>query len=141
MTRADLDRTQAVRAWLAAGGEELSPRVRDNVLREFPATNQDRPHWAARLASDPAPSLSVLRSVLRSLSRWPSRWSVPVCLAGTDQGVPEGRYAYNGPPDVDLQRWTPGPSPTPDTIDYSYRDVGFMRPGSTRRDTERPDPH
>ena len=47
MTRADLDRTRVVRDWLAAGSEELSPRVLDNVLREFPATNQDRPHWAA----------------------------------------------------------------------------------------------
>jgi hypothetical protein len=51
MNRSDVDRMHAVRAWLAEGSTELSPRVFDTVLREIPATSQDRPHWASpRLA-------------------------------------------------------------------------------------------
>ena len=68
MTPSDRYRTQAVRAWLAAGSEELSPRVLENVLRGFlPRTSTDP---IGRLPGpSSAPSPPVLRSVLR-LSCW-----------------------------------------------------------------------
>lgn len=38
---------------MADGPEELSPRVLETVLRDFPTTSQDRPFWAPRLQVAP----------------------------------------------------------------------------------------
>ena len=113
MTRLDLDRARVVRAWLAAGGEELSPRVRENVLREFPATNQDTPHWAALWPqfSSFAVGAAVGAAVAITLV-------VAMLGAGLFAGYPRGGTGATTAP-------TPyAPSPTPGPIDYSYRGVG-----------------
>ena len=125
MTRADLDRTRIVRAWLAAGSEELSPRVLDNVLREFPVTNQDRPHWAP--AWPQFSSFAVGAGVGAAMA-------VALVVAMIGAGLLPGfRFGGTGAtatptPAVrsPIPRSTPAPSPTPDTIDRSYRDVGII---------------
>ena len=113
MTRADQDRTQAVRAWLAAGSEELSPRVLENVLREFPATNQDRPHWAA-----PWPQFSSF-----AVGAAFGAAAVMLVVAVIGAGL-LGRFQPGGSGSTPTPSATAA-SPTPDTIDRSYRDVGF----------------
>ena len=125
MTRLDLDRARVVRAWLAARGEELSPRVRENVLREFPATNQDTPHWAA-----PWPQFSSF-AVGAAVG---AAVAVMLVVAMIGAGLLPG-YQFGGtgatatPPPAarsPIPRSTPAPSPSPDTIDRSYRDVGII---------------
>ena len=114
MTRADLDRTRVVRDWLAAGSEELSPRVLDNVMREFPATNQDRPHWAA-----PWPQFSSF-AVGAAVGAAAVTLVVAVIGAGLFGGFqPSGSETTPTPTQSAL-------SPTPTVIDYSYRDEGFI---------------
>jgi len=114
MTRADLDRAGVVRAWLAAGSEELSPRVLDNVLREFPATNQDRPHWAAAWPqfSSFAAGAAVGAAVAVTLA-------VAMIGAGLFAGYQRGGTGATATPSP------VAPSPTVGAIDYSYRNVGF----------------
>lgn len=113
MTRLDLDHARVVRAWLEAGGEELSPRVRENVLREFPATNQDTPHWAA---SWPQVSSFAVGAVLGAAAV-----TVVVAVMGAELF---GRFQPGGA-GATATPIADAPSPTPKAIDYSYRDVGF----------------
>jgi hypothetical protein len=125
MTRADVDRTGFVRAWLAAGSEELSPRVLENVLREFPAMNQDRPHWAAAW-----PQFSSFAAGAAVGAAMAVTLAVAMVGAGLFGGDQRGGPGVTGTPTpaarTPIPRGTPGPSPTPDTIDRSYRDVGFI---------------
>jgi hypothetical protein len=126
MTRADLDRTSAVRAWLAAGTDDLSPRVLENVLREFPATNQDRPHWAASWPqfSSFAAGAAVGAAVAVALV-------IAMIGSGLFAGYQRGGIGATPTPTPDA------PTPTPSAIDYSYRNVGFIGlapPGTTPSD-------
>ena len=123
MTRTDLDHTRVVRAWLAVGSEELSPRVLDNVLREFPATNQDRPHWAAAwpqfssFAFGTAVGAAVAVTVAIAMigaGLWPGyqRGGTGATVTPSPTAVPSTASST--------------PSPTPNTIDYSYREIGYI---------------
>ena len=115
MTRAELDRTRVVRAWLAVGSEELSPRVLENVLREFPATNQDRPHWAAAW-----PQFSSFAAGAAVGAAMAVTLVVAMLGAGLWPGYQRGGTGATSTP-------TPAPpSPTARPIDYSYREVGFI---------------
>ena len=114
-----MDRTQAVRAWLAAGSEELSPRVRDNVLREFPATNQDRPHWAA----------PWLQTTSFAIGAAVGAAAVTLVVAMVGAGLFGGSRPGGAGRHPRLLRMPVSDGcPVSDTgrIDYSYRDVGFI---------------
>jgi hypothetical protein len=127
MTRADLDRTSAVRTWLAtAASEELSPRVLDTVLREFPAMDQDRPHWAPAWPqfSSFAAGAAIGAALVVTLV-------VAMIGAGLWPGYQPGGTGATVTP-------TPALSRTPDTLDRSYRDVGFI--GLPPRDATPSDP-
>ncbi len=122
MTRMDPDRTQAVRGWLAAGSDELSPRVRDNVLREFRLSSQDRPYWAA-------PWLQASSFAIGAAVGAAAVTLVAVTIgAGLIGGFQPGGGAGTTPTSTpDAPTSTPdAPSPTPGAIDYAYRDVGFI---------------
>ena len=125
MTRADLDRTRVIRAWLATGSEELSSRVLDNVLREFPATNQDRPHWAA-----PWPQFSSFAVGTAVGAAMAVTLVVAMIGAGLWPGFQRGGTGTTATPTAAATSPTlsskPAPSPTPDPIDRSYRDVGII---------------
>ena len=113
MTPSDRYRTQAVRAWLAAEARRLSPRVLENVLREFPATNQHRPHWAA-----PWPQFSSFAAGAAVGAA-----AVMLVVAVIGAGL-FGRFQPSGIGTTPTP--TQSPSPTPRAIDYSYREVGFI---------------
>lgn len=126
MTRADLDLTSAVRTWLAtAGSEELSPRVLDTVLREFPAMDQDRPHWAP--AWPQFSSFAFGAAVGAALA---VTLAVAVIGGGLFDVYQRGGAGATLSPTPGVPSPTRGatraPSPTPDNIDRSYRDVGFI---------------
>jgi hypothetical protein len=124
MTRLELDRTRVVRAWLAAGSQELSPTVRENVLREFPAMNQDRPHWAA-----PWPQFSSF-AVGAAVGAAAVTLVIVMIGAGLWPAYQRGGTGASFTPTPDAPSPTPrstqAPSPTPNNIDYSYRNVGFI---------------
>jgi hypothetical protein len=126
MTGMDMDRTRAVRAWLAGGSEELSPRVRDNVLREFPLMSQDMPYWAAAWPqfSSFAAGAAVGAAAVMLV--------VAVIGAGLFSRFQPGGTAATSTPTQSA------PSATPRAIDYSYRDVGFI--GLPPRDATPSDP-
>jgi hypothetical protein len=119
-----MDRTRTVRAWLAAGTEELSPRVLESVLREFPSRNQDTPYWAT-------PWLQVHSLAVGALI---GAAAVTLIVAMIGAGLsgrfqPGGTWATPTPtPGIasPSPRATRAPSPTPDNIDRSYRDVGII---------------
>ncbi|MGH2462498.1 MAG: hypothetical protein ACRDFZ_02585 [Candidatus Limnocylindria bacterium] len=111
MTRSELDRTRSVRAWLADGSTELSPRVFENVLREIPAMSQDRPHWAAHrlgMSTMVVGAVAVVTLVVVLMSAGLFGDVTPGGPVATPVASPEA------------------PSPTQPPIDYAYRDVGFI---------------
>ena len=120
MTRMDMDRTRAVRAWLVGGSEELSPRVRENVLREFPLMSQDRPHWAAPWFQT---SSFVVGAAVGAAA---VTLAVAMIGAGLFGGIRLGGAGATPTSTPEAPSPTVAPSPTPSTIDYSYRDVGFI---------------
>jgi hypothetical protein len=130
MTRPDVDRTPAIRAWLAAGSEEISPRVLEGVLREVPAMSQDRPHWAG-------PRFGMSSFALgAAVGGAAVTLVVAVIGSGLVGGMRPGGTGETPSP-------TPvGPSATPGVVDYSYRDMGFngLAPqGATPSDPARTD--
>jgi hypothetical protein len=119
MTREEMDRTRAVRAWLGAGSDELSPRVLEGVLRDFPSLGQERPHWAQPLigvsfiAGAVAGAVVAVTLLVAMVGAGMIDWSRPGGPAATPTATPPAP--------------TPrAPTPTPVPIDHSYRDVGFI---------------
>jgi hypothetical protein len=111
MNRSEEERTRIIRTWLDEGGSELSPRVHDAVLREFPTRRQDGASaWRMPItayATVAVATAAVVVLVLASLR----------LLPGTMSGG-SGPTATPSP--------TVAPTPTPGPIDRSYRDVGHI---------------
>lgn len=105
-----------MRTWLAEGSTELSPRVFDGVLREVPATSQDRPHWASsRLEMS---TLVLGTAAVVTLA-------VVAMSAGRFGGITPAGPASTPAPTVPAVSAEPS-SPTALPVDYAYRDVGFI---------------
>lgn len=120
MNRSEQEHTRIVRAWLDEGSTQLSPRVHDAVLREFPRITQDGPFSSGRGRFYRYAAVIVAAAAVAI-----------VVLAGTRlvPGVGPG-----GPGPDASQPASPVPSATLRPIDYSYRDVGFIGlppPGAT----------
>jgi hypothetical protein len=131
MMRMDHDRTRAVRAWLAAGSDGLSPRVRDNVLHEFPLTSQDRPYWAAPWLQTSSFAVGAAAGAAAVTL------AVAMLGAGLFGGIRPGGAGATPTSTPDAPSPTVAPSATPNTLDRSYRDVGFIGlppPGATPSD-------
>lgn len=109
MNRSEADRVRAVRGWLEEGSTELSARVRDGVLREFPGTTQDRPFWSSRW-----PRMNTFATV--------SAVAVGLVVVVVGARLLGGASPGGGGPAMPSPD---APSPTP-YVDRSYRDVGFI---------------
>ena len=112
MNLSEQERTWIVRTWLDEGSSELSPRVRDAVLREFPGHNQEgafRP-WPMSLTAYATVAVAAAALVVVFLLAAPRL--LPDMLPGGDAPI-------DAPP-------TASPTPTPEPIDRSYRDVGYI---------------
>jgi hypothetical protein len=112
MNLSEQERTQIVRTWLDEGTSELSPRVHDAVLREFPRRRQDGASgsWRMRMTAYAAVAVAAAAVV------------VVVLLAGPRllPGMMPGGVAPTATPP------TEAPTPAPEPIDRSYRDVGYI---------------
>lgn len=128
MNHSEQERTGVVRAWLEEGSSELSPRVRDAVLREFPRRRQDGAFvpWRMPIAAYATVAAAAAALVVVFLL------ASPRLLPGI---MPGGVAPTESPP-------TAAPTPTPEAIDRSYRDVGYIGlppPGAVPTDPERTD--
>jgi hypothetical protein len=112
MNRSEQERTRIVRTWLDEGSTQLSPRVHDAVLREFPSITQDGASgsWRMRMTAYATVAVAAAAMVLAVLAG-------PRLLPGT---VPGGAAPTAMPSP------TQESPPTPQPIDRSYRDVGFI---------------
>jgi hypothetical protein len=126
MNLSEQERTQVIRTWLDEGSTELSPRVHDAVLREFPRRNQDGAFGSSRMR------MTALAAVVAAASAV----VVIVLLAGPrllPDVVPGGVPPTHAPPTAALR-------PTPELIDRSYRDAGYIGlppPGALPSDASR----
>jgi hypothetical protein len=111
MTISEQERTRIVRGWLDEGSSELSPRVHDAVLREFPRMSQDGP-----LSSWPMPMTAYATAAVAAAA------VVVLVLAGL--GLLPGTLPGGVPPPAPSA--TEAPTPTPEPIDRSYRTVGYV---------------
>lgn len=98
MNRSHEDATRVVRAWLEEGSTELSDRVLDGVLREFPTTPQDWPFWSQRG-----------HSLMNTFAKFAVTAAAVVVLTvvGVNLLSPSGGLGRPPPP------VSPPPSPTP----------------------------
>lgn len=111
MNLSEQERTRIVRTWLNEGSSELSPRVHDAVLREFPRRRQDGAFGSWRMRMTASATVAVAAAAV-----------VVVLLAGPRllPGMMPGGVAPTATPP------TEAPTPTPELIDRSYRDVGYI---------------
>lgn len=125
MTPSDVDRTDALRDWLAVGSDDLSPRVRERVLHDFPLLDQAQPHWAG-----PAAGMSFIAGAGLGAAAVVAAVAVMLgagLFGGSSPGgtgaTPAASSRFSSATGVS----SPAASPRPSfPIDYAYRDVGFV---------------
>jgi hypothetical protein len=121
MIRSQQEGTRIVRAWLDEGTTELSIRVRDGVLRDFPAITQEGPHWASRgtWRRTNAVVLAGAAVVVVLLVSAANQLVPGTGPAGAGPTVGSSSSPTMAPSPSQTSRWSPAP-------DRSYRQVGYI---------------